>query len=48
MEEKINQLKDQGFFEKTRNKNALGQIEVILYKYDNDFKCSIEITLRDT
>lgn len=47
MEEKIIQLKDQGFFEKTRNTNALGQLEVVLYKYDNDYNCSVEITLRD-
>lgn len=47
MEEKIIQLKDQGFFEKTRNTNALGQLEVVLYKYDIEFKCDVEITLKE-
>jgi hypothetical protein len=45
MNQKITDLKNQGFYEKTRNTNALGQLEVVMYKHE--LGCYVEVTLRE-
>lgn len=45
MNQKITDLKNQGFLEKTRNTNSIGQLEVVMYKYE--LGCYIEVILRE-
>jgi len=45
MNDKVQSLKDQGFYEKTRNTNALGQLEIVMYKHE--LGCYVEVTLRE-
>ena len=45
MEEKVQTLKDQGFYEKTRNTNALGELEIVMYRHDA--KVYTEVILKE-
>lgn len=45
MNDKVQSLKDQGFYEKTRNTNALGQLEIVMYKHE--LGCYVEVILRE-